>query len=81
MPIIFNILAAILSLGLSFWFNSDKSLKYEIPFDFAATRKIIKNSSIAAEFKIKNLCLAVGVALNCVANGKILNNKISCSKE
>tara|TARA_B110000008_G_scaffold193342_1_gene191994 strand:+ start:65 stop:1903 length:1839 start_codon:yes stop_codon:yes gene_type:complete len=28
------------------------------------------------EFKISNLCLAGGVALNCVANGKILNKKI-----
>ena len=28
------------------------------------------------EFKIPNLCLAGGVALNCVANGKILNEKI-----
>jgi len=38
---------------------------------------IIKlTKSIAAEFKIKNLCLAGGVALNCVANGKILNDKI-----
>ena len=38
---------------------------------------IIKlTKSISAEFKIKNLCLAGGVALNCVANGKILNNKI-----
>ena len=27
------------------------------------------------EFKIKNLCLAGGVALNCVANGKILKDK------
>ena len=27
---------------------------------------------IAKEYKIKNLCLAGGVALNCVANGKIL---------
>ena len=32
--------------------------------------------SIANEFKIKNLCLAGGVALNCVANGKILKDKI-----
>ena len=30
--------------------------------------------SIHKEFKIKNLCLAGGVALNCVANGKILND-------
>ena len=26
------------------------------------------------EYKIENLCLAGGVALNCVANGKILKN-------
>ncbi len=32
--------------------------------------------SICNEFKIKNLCLAGGVALNCVANGKILKEKI-----
>ena len=28
------------------------------------------------EYKIKNLCLAGGVALNCVANGKILESKL-----
>ncbi len=32
--------------------------------------------SIRNEYKIKNLCLAGGVALNCVANGKILKQKI-----
>tara|TARA_Y100001970_G_C14081096_1_gene774736 strand:+ start:1 stop:972 length:972 start_codon:yes stop_codon:yes gene_type:complete len=32
--------------------------------------------SIRKEFDIKNLCLAGGVALNCVANGKILEEKI-----
>jgi carbamoyltransferase len=32
--------------------------------------------SIRNEYNIKNLCLAGGVALNCVANGKILNEKI-----
>ena len=32
--------------------------------------------SISKEFKIENLCLAGGVALNCVANGKILKKKI-----
>ena len=32
--------------------------------------------SIRNEYKIKNLCLAGGVALNCVANGKILKEKI-----
>jgi len=32
--------------------------------------------SLRKEFEIPNLCLAGGVALNCVANGKILKNKI-----
>tara|TARA_X000000950_G_scaffold129117_1_gene161296 strand:+ start:1441 stop:3276 length:1836 start_codon:yes stop_codon:yes gene_type:complete len=32
--------------------------------------------TISEEYKIENLCLAGGVALNCVANGKILKNKI-----
>ena len=32
--------------------------------------------SIREEYKIENLCLAGGVALNCVANGKILEQKI-----
>jgi len=32
--------------------------------------------SLKEEFNIKNLCLAGGVALNCVANGKILKEKI-----
>ncbi len=32
--------------------------------------------SLKAEYKLSNLCLAGGVALNCVANGKILNEKI-----
>ncbi|MDC3158663.1 carbamoyltransferase [Candidatus Pelagibacter sp.] len=32
--------------------------------------------SIRNEYGIKNLCLAGGVALNCVANGKILKEKI-----
>ena len=30
--------------------------------------------SLAEEFKIPNLCLAGGVALNCVANGKVLRD-------
>ena len=32
--------------------------------------------SLREEYNIKNLCLAGGVALNCVANGKILEEKI-----
>ena len=31
---------------------------------------------IAKEYNVKNLCMAGGVALNCVANGKILKNKV-----
>jgi len=31
-------------------------------------------NSLASEYNIKNLCLAGGVALNCVANGKILRS-------
>ena len=34
------------------------------------------SKSIRKEYGIKNLCLAGGVALNCVANGKILQEKI-----
>ena len=36
--------------------------------------RIVKN--LAEEHKAKNLCLAGGVALNCVANGKIFKEKI-----
>jgi len=36
--------------------------------------KITKD--IRKEYNIKNLCMSGGVALNCVANGKILNEKI-----
>ena len=36
--------------------------------------KLVK--SLKKEFNLKNLCLAGGVALNCVANGKILKEKI-----
>ena len=32
--------------------------------------------SLKEEYKINNLCLAGGVALNCVANGKILKRKV-----
>jgi len=36
--------------------------------------KLTKN--LKKEYGLKNLCMAGGVALNCVANGKILNNNI-----
>ena len=34
------------------------------------------SKSLRKEYNIKNLCMAGGVALNCVANGKILKEKI-----
>ena len=34
------------------------------------------SKSVQKEYGLKNLCLAGGVALNCVANGKILKEKI-----
>ena len=42
------------------------------------TEEIMINlaKSIRKEYQIKNLCLAGGVALNCVANGKIFKEKI-----
>ena len=63
--------------------KSEKSMLTQFHMDIAASiqsvieeivLKITKN--IFTEYKIKNLCLAGGVALNCVANGKILKNKI-----
>ncbi|MDC1066114.1 carbamoyltransferase [Candidatus Pseudothioglobus singularis] len=43
----------------------------------AVTEKIVlrMTRSLAKEFDTSNLCMAGGVALNCVANGKILNDK------
>ncbi len=44
----------------------------------SVTEKIVIKMAkqIKKEYNVKNLCLAGGVALNCVANGKILLNKI-----
>ncbi len=44
----------------------------------AVTEEIILRltKNLAKEHKIKNLCLAGGVALNCVANGKILKQNL-----
>ena len=44
----------------------------------AVTEEIVLRltQDIASEYKVKNLCMAGGVALNCVANGKILKEKI-----
>ncbi len=63
--------------------DPNKDLLKEFHMDIAASiqavteeivLKITKNISL--KYKIKNLCLAGGVALNCVANGKILKEKI-----
>ena len=60
---------------------NEKLTKFHI--DIAAsiqkvTEDIMINlsKSLRKEYNIKNLCLAGGVALNCVANGKILTAKI-----
>ena len=44
----------------------------------AVTEEIVLriSKSLVEEYQIKNLCLAGGVALNCVANGKILKDKL-----
>ena len=49
-PILVKIILAHFNLGLSFWFNSANSLKYEIPLALAATKNIIRNSSMAPLF-------------------------------
>jgi len=63
--------------------DAKKDLLNEFHMDIAAsiqevTEEIILRltKSISKEYKVKNLCLAGGVALNCVANGKILREKI-----
>ena len=62
--------------------DSNKNKLTQFHMDIAAsiqavTEEVITKitKSIAKEYKIKNLCLAGGVALNCVANGKILKEK------
>jgi carbamoyltransferase len=44
----------------------------------AVTEEIVLRltKNISKDYNIKNLCLAGGVALNCVANGKILKSKV-----
>ncbi len=61
--------------------NKDKITQFHM--DIAASiQKVIEDimlklcRSLKEEYKISNLCLAGGVALNCVANGKILSDKI-----
>ncbi len=63
--------------------NSKKEQLTEFHMDIASsiqevTEEVILRicKSLKAEYKIPNLCLAGGVALNCVANGKIHKEKI-----
>ena len=63
--------------------NPKKDLLTQFHMDIAASiqaaiEEIVLRltSSISKETKIKNLCMAGGVALNCVANGKILKKNI-----
>ena len=63
--------------------DSEKEKLTQFHMDIAASiQKVTENimiriaKSLKEEFDISNLCLAGGVALNCVANGKILKEKI-----
>ena len=63
--------------------NPNNELLTQFHMDIAASiQKITEeimiklSKSIRKDYGIKNLCLAGGVALNCVANGKILKEKI-----
>ena len=60
-----------------------KDLLTEFHMDIAASIQAVTEEivikitkDISSKYKIKNLCLAGGVALNCVANGKIQKDKI-----
>ena len=63
--------------------NPEKDKLTQFHMDIAASIQAVTEEvvlrltrSLAVEYKIKNLCLAGGVALNCVANGKIVKEKI-----
>jgi carbamoyltransferase len=63
--------------------NPEKDAITQFHMDIAASiQKVTEEimiklaKSILEEYNIRNLCLAGGVALNCVANGKILKEKI-----
>ncbi len=63
--------------------NSKKEKITQFHMDVAASIQAVTeeimiklSKSLRSEYKIPNLCLAGGVALNCVANGKINNEKI-----
>ena len=61
--------------------DSDKLTQFHM--DIAASIQLVTEEIIlrlvkylSKEYKIPNLCMAGGVALNCVANGKIIKNNI-----
>jgi len=63
--------------------NPKKDLLTQFHMDIASSIQAVTEEivlritkNLAQEYKVKNLCLAGGVALNCVANGKILKEKI-----
>ncbi len=63
--------------------NPENEKLTQFHMDIAASIQIITEEimlkltrSIRKDYELKNLCLAGGVALNCVANGKILKEKI-----
>jgi carbamoyltransferase len=62
--------------------HPDKDLLTQFHMDMAASVQAVTEEvilrmtrSLATEYNIPNLCMAGGVALNCVANGKILRDK------
>ncbi|MBT4435725.1 carbamoyltransferase [bacterium] len=62
--------------------NPDKDKLSQFHMDIAASIQQVTEEvvlkitrSLAKEFSISNLCLAGGVALNCVANGKVYRDK------
>ncbi|MDC0563088.1 carbamoyltransferase [Candidatus Pelagibacter ubique] len=62
--------------------NSEKDLLKKFHMDLASSLQVVTEEivlkitkSISKEYDINNLCLAGGVALNCVVNGKILKQK------
>ena len=63
--------------------NSKKDLLTQFHMDIASSIQLVTEEivlrltrSIAKDNESKNLCMAGGVALNCVANGKIIKEKI-----
>ena len=63
--------------------NPEVDLLTEFHMDIASSLQAVTEeivlkitTKIKEEYKIDNLCMSGGVALNCVANGKIIKNKI-----